>query len=49
MVEEILGQIKSACDEARVPSPDIFTEFGSFTVGESAGAIYKVTYQKKTK
>jgi len=27
--------------------PDIFTEFGSYTVGESAGAIYNVLYQKQ--
>lgn len=47
MVEEILSQIKTACHEAHIPEPDIFTEFGSFTVGESAGAIYKVAYQKK--
>ena len=25
----------------------IFTEFGSFTVGESGGAIYEVLYQKQ--
>ena len=27
--------------------PHIYTEFGSFTVGESGGAIYEVLYQKK--
>ena len=47
MVSEIVNQIKLTCDEARVPVPDIFTEFGSFTVGESGGAIYKVLYQKQ--
>jgi len=47
MVEEIVNQIKTACDEAEVDVPDIFTEFGSFTVGESGGAIYEVLYQKK--
>ena len=47
MVEEITNQIKLACDEAGVPVPHIFTEFGSFTVGESGGMIYKVLYQKK--
>ena len=36
-----------ACDEAGVDTPDIFTEFGSFTVGESGGAIYEVLYQKQ--
>jgi arginine decarboxylase len=47
MVEEIVNQIKIACDEANVLVPDIFTEFGSFTVGEAGGGIYEVLYQKK--
>lgn len=47
MVEEIVNQIKQACEEANVEVPDLFTEFGSFTVGESAANIYKVLYQKK--
>lgn len=47
MVEEIINQIKLTCDEANVPVPHIFTEFGSFTVGESGGAIYEVLYQKQ--
>lgn len=47
MVDEILNQISIACKEANVPVPNIFTEFGSFTVGESGGAIYEVLYQKK--
>ncbi len=47
MVDEIINQIKIACNEAEVPVPHIFTEFGSFTVGESTGAIYEVLYQKQ--
>lgn len=47
MVDEIVYQIKQACDEAGVAVPNIFTEFGSFTVGESGGAIYEVLYQKQ--
>lgn len=47
MVEEIVNQIKIACDEAEVEVPNIFTEFGSFTVGESGGAIYEILYQKQ--
>ena len=47
MIEEIIHQIQTACEEAKVEVPDIFTEFGSFTVGESGGAIYEVLYQKK--
>jgi arginine decarboxylase len=47
MIEEIVQQIKLVCDDAGVEVPHIFTEFGSFTVGESGGAIYKVLYQKQ--
>jgi arginine decarboxylase len=47
IINEIVTQIKMACDEAGVDTPDIFTEFGSFTVGESGGAIYEVLYQKQ--
>lgn len=47
MVDEIVNQIKIACNEAKIEAPHIFTEFGSFTVGESGGAIYEVLYQKK--
>jgi arginine decarboxylase len=47
IVNEIIGQIKQVCDEHDVAVPNIFTEFGSFTVGESGGAIYEVLYQKQ--
>ena len=47
MIDEIINQVKIACDEAEVDVPNIFTEFGSFTVGESGGAIYQVLYQKQ--
>ena len=47
MVEEIVNQIKLACEAEEVPVPNIFTEFGSYTVGESGGAIYEVLYQKQ--
>ena len=47
MIDEIVNQIKLACQEEDVDVPNIFTEFGSFTVGESGGAIYEVLYQKQ--
>ncbi len=47
MAEEIVNQIKMICTAAKVPEPDIYTEFGSFTVGESGGAIYSVVDQKQ--
>ena len=47
IIEEIINQISLTCDEAEVDVPNIFTEFGSFTVGESGGAIYEILYQKQ--
>ncbi|NCT18874.1 MAG: arginine decarboxylase [Flavobacteriaceae bacterium CG2_30_34_30] len=47
MVNEIIHQIKLVCEAEEVPVPNIFTEFGSFTVGESGGAVYEVLYQKQ--
>ena len=47
MIDEVINQIKLTCEEEEVPVPHIFTEFGSFTVGESGGAIYEVLYQKQ--
>lgn len=46
MATEIVSQIKQVCTENNIPEPDIFTEFGSFTVGESGGNIYSVLDQK---
>jgi arginine decarboxylase len=47
MVDEIVNQIQLFCEQEEVEVPNIFTEFGSFTVGESGGAIYEVLYQKQ--
>ena len=47
MVKEILTQIKRVCIDNDIPEPNIFTEFGSFTVGESGGAIFSVIHQKQ--
>ena len=42
MAEEIIAQIKNICTQQGVPEPNIFTEFGSFTVGESGATIYQI-------
>lgn len=42
MIEEIVNQIKAACTAHNVPEPDIYSEFGSFTVGEAGANIFKV-------
>lgn len=47
MVDEIVNQVRIVCEEAGIEVPDLYTEFGSYTVGESAGTIYKVLYQKQ--
>lgn len=46
MINEIVRNIKVACKKAKVPMPHIFTEFGSYTVGESMAHIYSVIGQK---
>jgi len=47
MSEEIIAQIKNICDRNKVPEPNIFTEFGSFTVGESGATLYSIIDQKQ--
>jgi len=47
MIGQIVEQIQQGCEEAEVPTPDIFTEFGSFTVGESGANIFSVLNQKQ--
>lgn len=47
MANEIVNQIKQYCENAGVEVPHLYTEFGSFTVGESGGAIYQILYQKQ--
>lgn len=46
LAEEIINQIKIMCGDAGVPEPHIFSEFGSFTVGESGANFYSVLGQK---
>ena len=47
MAEEIIAQIKQACDANGIPEPDVFTEFGSYPVGESGAILYSLLDQKK--
>jgi arginine decarboxylase len=47
MAEEIVSQIKQSCESNGIAEPDIFTEFGTFTVGESGAVIYSILDQKK--
>ena len=47
MINEIVSQIKKFCEEEGVDEPNIYTEFGSFTVGESGANLYKIISQKR--
>lgn len=47
MINEIIKNIKDACTKEEVPEPDIFTEFGRYTVGESGAIIFEVLEQKQ--
>ena len=47
MAEEVLAQIKAICTNRGVEEPNIFTEFGSFTVGESGATLYSILDQKQ--
>lgn len=47
MAEEIIMQIKNYCNQFEIEEPNIFTEFGSFTVGESGATLYSIVNQKQ--
>jgi len=46
MADQVVKTIQRVCKENSVDTPNIFTEFGSFTVGESGAAIYSVLGDK---
>ncbi len=47
MINEIIKNIKEECTKDGVLEPDIFTEFGKYTVGEAGAIIFKVLEQKQ--
>ncbi|MDE5421071.1 arginine decarboxylase [Ancylomarina sp. DW003] len=47
MINEIVSNIKNACEAENIPEPNIYTEFGKYTVGESGAIIFKVLEQKQ--
>lgn len=47
MIDQIVYYIKTICDSRSIDVPNIITEFGSFTVGESGGAIYNIVGEKQ--
>ncbi|MDW3192594.1 MAG: arginine decarboxylase [Cytophagales bacterium] len=46
MADQIVENIQWICKKNHVPTPHIFTEFGSYTVGESGATLYSVLDQK---
>lgn len=47
MINEIVRNIKVACKKSKVPMPHIFSEFGSYTVGESMAHVYSIIGEKR--
>ena len=47
IANEIVRNIKETCVEEGIEEPDIFTEFGKFTAGESGAVIFQVLEHKK--
>lgn len=46
MADQVIENIQWICEKNNVPVPNIFTEFGSYTVGESGAVLYSVLDQK---
>jgi arginine decarboxylase len=47
MINELVSNIKNVCEEEGIQEPDIYTEFGKYTVGESGAIIFSVLEQKQ--
>jgi arginine decarboxylase len=47
IISEIVRKIKLTCEEAKIGHPDIYSEFGRYSVGESGAIIFEVLEQKK--
>jgi len=47
MIGEIVGRIKDICEENGVQEPNLYSEFGSYTVGESGATFFSILNQKK--
>jgi len=47
MAEEIIAQIKNICTQHNIAEPNIYTEFGSYTVGQSGAVLFSILNQKQ--
>ncbi len=46
IIDQIIKKIKEECENENIAHPDIFSEFGKYTVGESGAIIFEVIEQK---
>jgi arginine decarboxylase len=49
MIRELVKNIKESCNAEGIKEPDIYTEFGKYTVGESGATIFSVAGTKTAK
>lgn len=47
IVDDIVSSIKQICTEEAIKEPNLFTEFGKYTVGESGATIFTVLEEKR--
>lgn len=47
IVNELVRLIKEMCENEEIDDPDIYTEFGKYTVGETGAVIFKVLEAKQ--
>lgn len=47
MIDQIVENLKNMCSEEEIDHPDVYTEFGKYTVGESGAIIFSVLEQKQ--
>jgi arginine decarboxylase len=47
MISEIVKNVKEACEKEHVTEPNLFTEFGRYTVGEAGAIIFQILEQKQ--
>ena len=47
MINQIISNLKDMCTAEEIGHPDIYTEFGKYTVGESGAIILEVLEQKQ--
>jgi len=47
IINQVVSAVKDVCLEQKIEEPDLFTEFGKFTVGESGAIIFSVLEEKQ--